>query len=346
MFLFALRRLPLTLLALALALAFAGRAGAELVWTPQGGWKVEGGALAGVGGQDARKALELMNKARTAEEAGRSKSAINLYKKVAKRYANSLYAPEAQYRMGNLWYARKAYINAFEAYQIAATRYPNSGRYNELVGKQYQIASLMVDGARGRLLWGLLPGFTNREKAIGFFEVILIEAPYSDYAPLSLMSIARAHQRFGNTEEAIDALDRMINSYPQSVLAADAYLTLAQTHASLVHGAYYDQGSTRDSITYYEDFMILFPSDNNVASAEKGLTAMKHTLAESKMKIGDFYFYKRDNFKAARVFYNEAITVYPDSDVAIKARDRLAEVDKAAAAANNTQPKKKRFFFF
>jgi len=137
----------------------------------------------------------------------------------------------------------------------------------------------------------------------------------------------------------------MVNNYPQSVLTTDAYLDLGKTHASLVEGPYYDQGSTRDAITYFEDFMILFPSDNNVGVAEKGLTDMKRVMAESKMKIADFYFKRRDNYKAARIFYNEAITVYPDSEIAAKAKQRLIEVDAAVAKASEPA-KKKRFFFF
>ncbi len=38
-----------------------------------------------------------------------------------------------------------------------------------------------------------------------------------------------------------------------------------QEPASLVEGAYYDQAETREAITYYEDFMILFPGDPNIA---------------------------------------------------------------------------------
>jgi outer membrane protein assembly factor BamD len=79
--------------------------------------------------------------------------------------------------------------------------------------------------------------------------------------------------------------------------------------------------------------MLLFPSDTNIAPAEKGLDGMKTMLAESKMRMGDFYFYKRGNFKAARVLFNEAITAYPDSGVAILARERLTEVEAKAAAA-------------
>jgi outer membrane protein assembly factor BamD len=167
------------------------------------------------------------------------------------------------------------------------------------------------------------------------------------------MNVARGHQRLGNIPDAVDALDRMSNNYSQTLLAPDAYLKLAQTHAALVDGPYYDQGSTKESITYFTDFMLLFPSDANVGAAEKGLDGMKTMLAESKIRMADFYFYKRSNFKAARVFYNEAITAYPESTIAQKAKARLAEVEAKAAglpapaAPGEAAPaKKKRFLFF
>lgn len=340
----AFRRFALGLACLAFLFALPGRMSAELVWSPGTGWRIEGGALAGLG-TEGGGALPLMNKAREAEERGSARSAIKQYNRVAKRYPNSIYAPEALYRSAKLRLTKKQYVKAFDEFQAVLMRYPNNPRFNEIVGEQYRIASSLLDGARGRFLW-VFPGFTNREKAIEQFEYVLINAPYSDYAPLALMNIARGHQRLKNTEEAIDALDRMINNYPQSLLAPDAYLKLAETHASLVEGPYYDQESTRNAVTYFEDFMILYPSDSSVAKAEKGLSEMKKVLAESKMKMADFYFFKRDNYKAARVFYNEAITVYPDSEVALKARERLAEVDTAQQRASQPGGGKKRFFFF
>lgn len=325
---------------------FGSVARADLVWSPQAGWRVEGGVLSGLLGEDGRKATDLMNKARTAEEAGNYGRAAKSYERVGKRYGNSVYAPEAFYRAARMRLQRKQYYKAHENFQQVVGRYPNYTRFNEIIGEQYRIASAMLDGARNRI-WGIIPGFANREKAVEYFEILLLTAPYSDYAPLALMNIARAHQKLGNDAEAIDALDRMINTYPQSLLTPDAYLKLAQTHASLVEGPYYDQASTREAVTYFEDFMILFPSDGGVSSAEKGLGDMKRVLAESKMRIGDFYFYKRSNYTAARVFYNEAITVFPDSTVATKAREQLAKVDVAAAKAAEAgkQPRKKFFFF-
>ena len=264
---------------------------------------------------------------------------------MTKKYPSSIYAAEAYYRIAKIRLNRKQYFKAFDAYQQIVGRYPNTKRFNEIIQDEYQIASALLDGARNHL-WGWMPSFTNREKAVEYFETIVADAPYGDYAPLALMDAARGRQYLGDKEEAVDSLDRMINSYPQSVLAPEAYLRLAELHASLVHGPYYDQAETKQAITYDEDFMILFPSDTKIAGAASGLDNMKKMLAESKMKIGDFYFYKRDNYPAARVFYNEAITSYPDSDVAKRARVRLNDVEAKANAAAQGGPKKKHFLFF
>jgi outer membrane protein assembly factor BamD len=318
---------------------------AQLRWDPATGWVVEGGSQSGLLGEEGRRALEQMNKARRSEDQGKVGDAAKAYERVGKRFGNSVYAPEAFYRAARMRLARGQFFKAHENFQQVVGRYPNYPRFNEIVGEQYRIASALLDGARNRI-WGVFPGFTNREKSIEYFEILLATAPYSDYAPLSLMNIARAHQRLGNDEEAIDALDRMINNYPQSLLAPDAYLKLAQAHASLVDGPFYDQASTREAITYFEDFMILFPSDASVGAAEKGLNDMRQTLADSKMRMADFYFYKRSNYAAARVFYNEAITVYPDSPVATKAREQLARVEAAATKAGADVGKQKRRFLF
>lgn len=327
----------------------SGAARADIVWHPDTGWQIEGGVLAGVSGREGRNALDLMNRAREAEERGSSRSAIRSYRRVAKRYPSSVYASEAQYRAAKLYLLRKQYFKAFEHFFDVTTRYPNTPHFNEIIGEEYRIATLLLDGARNRY-WGIIPGFKNRTRALGYFELIIQTAPYSDYAPLALMAKARGHIKERDHFEAIDALDRMINNYSSSLLAPDAYIQLAKTHAQLVEGPNYDQGSTREAITYFEDFLILFPNDPNVPQAAKGLDEMKVVLSESKIVLGDFYFHKRNNYAAARVFYNEAITAYPDSEVAAKARQKLAEVD---ARANNLPPppgsntgRKKRFFFF
>ena len=321
---------------------------ADLVWHPDTGWQIEGGVLAGMGGKEGQTALNLMNKARAAEEKGSEGTAIRSYKKVAKKHASSPFAPEALYRSAKLYLGRKQYFKAYENFARVTGGYPNDPRFNEIMGERYRIASALLDGARNRI-WGVIPGFQNRTRAISYFELIVRDAPYSDYAPLALMNKARGHLRQREIEEAIDSLDYMINNYPQSLLAPDAYIGLAQTHARMVDGPAYDQAATKEAITYFEDFLILFPNDANIPKAAKGLDSMKEVLAESKITLGDYYFKYRNNYGAARVFYNEAITSYPESPVAARAKLKLAEVEAMAtppAPGQKPPKKKKRFFFF
>jgi outer membrane protein assembly factor BamD len=334
-------------IAAAFALFATHRLAADLTWNAQTGWQLEGTALSGLAGTQGRAALDLMNKARRDEEAGNRGSAIKKYEKVVSKYPGSVYGPEAVFRAGRLLAQRKQYYRSFLDFQELLRRYPNTKRFNEAIGEQYRIASALVDGARNRG-FGFFPGFTNRTKGIEYFEVIVLNAPYSDYAPLALMDVARGDQFLKNTEEAIDALDRLINNYPQSVLAPVAYLKLGDLHASLTQGPKYDQAATKEAMTYYEDYMILYPGDSNIGVAAAGVDKMKTILAQSKIYIGDFYFYRRLNYTAAKVFYNEAITAYPDSGPAKVAKKRLAALD--AKVANSTvgpkAPPKKRFWLF
>jgi hypothetical protein len=88
---------------------------ADLVWHPDTGWRIEGGVLEGVTGREAQNAVELMNKARAAEERDSTRSAIRSYRRVAKKYPSSAYAAEALYRSGKLYLTRKQYFKSFES---------------------------------------------------------------------------------------------------------------------------------------------------------------------------------------------------------------------------------------
>ncbi len=349
-------RLQIPFIAIVALLLGTTIANAALVWEPATGWRVEGGVLEKViPTDDSRNALDHMNKARAAEEAGDSGKAIDHYKIVTKSYKTSIYAAEAQYRLGKLWTESHRYYKAFDSLQVIVEKFPNYERFTQTIGAQYQIATALVNGKRNRI-FGVIPGFKNRSRGIEYLETIIKTAPYSEYAPLGLMTIARAQQRAGEADAAIDALDRMVNNYPQSFLAPDAYLNLAQAHSDLVQGPRYDQASTQQALTYYQDFLILFPEDPSAPTAGTGLDDMRTMLAESKMQMAYFFDHYRDNYVAARVFYNEAITIYPDSPVAERARKRLAKIDAIlsgdapAAGPDSTTPPapaaKKRFWLF
>ncbi len=318
-------------------LLLPARLAADLVWTPDGGWKLEGGVLSSFNGAEAHNALDAMNKARVAEESGNNSAALRLYTQVTKKYPNSVYAAEALFRTGLIQQKKGEYYKAFQTYQALNSRYPNSEKFNQVIGEQYRIASDLFQGKRVKI-WGWLPGFRNRERSIAYFETIVQTAPYSDYAPLALMNAAKGYKQIKESEAAIDALDRMINTYPRNALTPDAYLKIAETHASLVDGPLYDQASTNDAITYYEDYMILFPGDGGMATAEKGLDKMKTTLSRSKLVLGDYYFTVPQELQGGQGALQRGHHRYPDSSVAAEARKKLTVIDAKLGIVPAAEP--------
>jgi len=117
------------------ALLAGGSLRAELVWSPGTGWRIDGGVLSGLIGDDARKATELMNKARLSEERRDLGSAAKAYENVGKRYGNSVFAPEAYYRAARMRFERQQYFKAYENFQQVLTRYPSYGCFIEIVGE-------------------------------------------------------------------------------------------------------------------------------------------------------------------------------------------------------------------
>ena len=231
---------------------------------------------------DEATASALVNKAKIELESGNAGRANSRFKKVIKRYSKTPAAAEARYMRAQILMTHGKWKKAFNTLQEIVTENPDFEQFDKVTGAQFECATALMEGARGRILW-IIPGFRQYDEAIREFETIVKNAPYSDYAPLALMNISLVAEEEDEPEVAIDALDRLINYYPQSMLAPDAYYNMAETYSSLVKGPEYDQGATRQAMSYYEDFLILFSDSNYVGNVEANLAFMQNLLAESRL---------------------------------------------------------------
>ncbi|MGK0177206.1 MAG: outer membrane protein assembly factor BamD [Lentimonas sp.] len=278
------------------------------------------------GGSDETIIAAKFTKAEKKYAQGKTRAAKRISKKIIRRYPDSPFTAKALALRAQIHKDNGKWIKCFNDLQRIVDEYPQHPDFNDVNNAQFDCATALMDGARGRILW-ILPGFKQYGTAVYQFEQILKNAPYSNLAPFDLMNIALLSKQTGETENAIDALDRLINYYPQSTLAPDAYYNLAQIYSDLVKGHEYDQGSTRKAISYYEDFLVLFPNSSYTGEVEANLKKMENLLAKSRLDLGDFYYYYRNNNTAALVFYNEAITIEPNSDSAEEARLRIEDIE-------------------
>ncbi len=320
-------------------LALLPAARADLVYTPGEGWQVKGGVLGPLFGDmgASKSALESMNSAKAAQDAGRYWSALSQYEDVVSNYPGSVFAPEALFQEGIIYINRHQFEKAFGCFDRIVKRYPDYPNFDSVIRQQFNVADLMT--SERPYLWGWIPWFKDPAKAFDYYDTVVKSAPATEYAPMALMKIsllALKESWFLNQSEAsaqaIEALRQLINDYPQSMFASDAYLQLAQIYSNMVVGPAYDQGATRQAIRYLQDYLFYYRETRSAADAEKERNDMLDTYARSQLLLGNFYYYYRNSNRAALIFYNQAVTIAPQSPAAKDARAQIDKINRGILA--------------
>ena len=203
--------------------------------------------------------------------------------------------------------------------------------------------------------WGFVPRFRSGNQDRMRMDQIANLARGPKFAPRALMALAEIAKKDGKEDEAVDALERLVNLYPENYLCEEAYFLLAKIYEGRVSGPSYDQGSTLKALNFYEDYIILYstspPRSKHESAedyqarlaeskirrslAEKGRRKMRETLAASKVEVGKFvekygkYYmvhWRELGNRPALQFYNEAITTAPESEAARVAERKVAEL--------------------
>lgn len=266
------------------------------------------------------------------EKKGEYSKAVHAYEDIMVFYADSDYAAEALYRIGELYSRRHQFVPAFDCFSALEDSYPASPRVKDSIVQSYLIVENIRAGVRPRK-GGWFPWFKDRSEALKIYERLYEMAPHAPVSPRLLFNkgtlafeLSEDWFSFDKTVDAIDAFERLISIYPESEFVPDAYLQLAGTYEAGVVGADWDQLSSRRAINYYTDFYSLFPEHEKAEFAYEKTVELTNLMAANRVVLGDFYYSRHNNLRAAATFYNEAITIAPDSPAGEKAAEQIARI--------------------
>lgn len=270
---------------------------------------------------------------------GDCKEAEQRYEAVIAAFPTTLFAAEAFYQQSVILTMTRQFEDAFKRISTLVETYPGSDRIADALAQGYMIAEMGRQGVRPRKFGGRMPWLKDRKAVLRFYDELYAMAPQSSIAPRVLFQkgvfaseIATEVFEGERTQEAIDAFEQLISAHPDSPLVPDAYLRLAATYESLCPGADWDQVSTRRALNYYTDFYSLYPEHTKAEYAYERTEALRSLIAANRLSVGDFYYVRRNNLRAALVFYNEAITQAPDSPAAAEARTRIEKIRRGERA--------------
>lgn len=282
-------------------------AGAFWVWTPETGrWVNPKHATKETAEEQFAWAFEFY-------EAGNYTKAIQEWKRLIKRFPLSELTSEAQYHIGLALQAKKDYYEAFLAYQAVLDNYPQTGRIKDIVGKEYEIANLLM--------------FSAKNRAVEIYVKIVENAPYGEYADLALYKIGAYYQESGRYQEALAEFKKIEDDHPNSQLLDDARFARAVCLSKVSLDADYDQELTDEAIKEFEDFIIDYPLSNMMKEAQKILAQLNERKAEQAFKIARFYE-RQGSIDSAVIYYREVRDKYGDTPWGPKAAERIMAVKK------------------
>lgn len=316
------------------------RSPAPLIYRPGEGWSYEpeGGAR-----WRRNRAKDQLEVAQQAFDEGKFRLATKAARRVTKVWPLSDFAPRAQYLVGRAYEARGRSDRGFKAYQQLVERYPKLENYDEVLQRQFDIATLYLNG-KWFYLWGFIPAGPDRDKVVDMYEKLIRNGPYSDVAPQAQMNIGTAREKQREWELAVRAYERAADRYnDKSDVASDAFYRAGLAHLQQAEEAEYDQSAAGKAIAAFTDFIALFPNDDRVDDAQGKITELYRVQASGSYRIARYYE-KRRRYDGALIYYNEVVDLYtrfvnePNNPVAEEARQRITELSAKRSRLQTQSP--------
>jgi outer membrane protein assembly factor BamD len=324
------RRMRVVGLAVACLALATLRSPAPLVYTPGEGWTYE--PVGAEGKWRRARAKDQLEVAQQAFEQGDYGTAIKAARHLVRSWPLSDYAPEAQYLLGRCYEAKRYDEKAFKEYQKVLEKYPRSGKANEVLQRQYAIATRFLKGQWFKL-WGYIPAFPSMERTATMFQNIVKAGPYSDVAPHAQLRLGAAREKQRHYTDAVKAYETAADRYyDRSEIAADAIYRAGMAWYQQARTAEYDQSAAGRAIAQLTDFVTLFPGDARVAEAQKIIASLKAEQARGYFATARFYE-KRKKWNGALVYYNEVVLADPTSPLAEEARKRIEQLKQRRETA-------------
>jgi len=262
--------------------------------------------------------------AKEADQAGSTDAAIAAYQAALKKYPIATDASTAQYRVAELLESKGDLSHAFNAYQRLLTHYPDTPNFERAVAAQVAIANKYLQG-RQQKFFGISVG-GSAKRAQEMYAGILMNAPFSKYAPVIQFNLGLSFEKQSMPYEAIKSYQKVLDVYPNSDVCDDALYQIAYVYMRIgLAQQSQDLSSLLLARNTFEDFLAEYPDSEKVPQAKENLAKIGGQEASDVYRIAKFYEFSRDP-KASIIYYNDVIRRQPSTKQAQLSKDRIEEL--------------------
>ena len=140
------------------------------------------------------------------------------------------------------------------------------------------------------------------DEAIGYFEEVERQHPYSEWSRRSILMSLYAHYESNDYEEAIAAADRFISLYPGNPQVPYAYYMRAIAYYEQIADVGRDQAATAQALDALRTVVTRYPNSEYAADARLKIDMVNDQLAGKEMTVGRWYLKNNQPLAAVNRF--------------------------------------------
>jgi len=266
----------------------------------------------------------LYQKAKAADDAGKTGRAISLYEKTATRYPFAPSASQARYRQAQLLEQKGDVVKAFEAYDQFLTRYQSSNLYTTALNHQITMAQSAADGDVKQSMLGLKTRL-SLEKTVEMLGKVRDNAPKSAAASKAQFTIGQLYEGKKKAKEAIAAYRQLVKDQPAAPQSPEALFRIGVILTAEADRGNQNQANIDLAREAFNDYLIQYPGHSRNAEARKLVANLGGRDLQKSYDIAEFY-QKTGKIESAKVYYRDIVSRAKSGPLHDKAKARLKEL--------------------
>jgi outer membrane protein assembly factor BamD (BamD/ComL family) len=243
---------------------------------------------------------------------------------------------DALFMTAESYFFADRYIEARDAYNALADKYPSTRYLDRLVERQWKIAQYWEKYEEYRPDWTATPNgwdktrpwFDTLGHAIKTYDNIRMNDPTGPRADDAIMATAGIYFRRSRYDDADYQYGLLRREYPRSEFQFEAHLLGLQSKMRKYQGPDYDGTPLEESETLIVQLRRNFAGQLSADERERLKTTsgeLNRMVAMRDMRMAQYYDGTK-RYGAAKGYYADVVQQYPDSELAAQARERLAEI--------------------
>lgn len=260
--------------------------------------------------------------------------AAKKFKAAAAGWPDSQLEQDAMFQRAESFFFAQRYAAAVDAYEALLKKYPNSPHLDKTITRQFAIARFWDKYHQYNPNWPTTPNLWDKKRplfdtvghGVRAYDNIRLNDPTGPLADDAIMATANSYFLRGRFNDADYHYELLRTEYPRSDHQFEAHLLGLQCKLRRYQGPDYDGAPLEEAERLVKQLRTQFfgDLDQDQRSRMAEVTAqINRELAGRDFHLGQ-HFERTGYNRSAKFYYESVAREYPQTELAAKARERLA----------------------